>query len=149
MREIYNLENAVKLSILGMVLVMSCAAAQSKPAGPWRIEVSRITPFGGVVTTYWRGVLPELRCTAGRQCAGTTTGTSSVGSKRKLGLRLTRTKVTGEWSFRISVSDEPLTAMSAAAQTVRVSLCPFDGAQCLVADWPFALQGTRALRYRP
>jgi len=39
MREIYNLENAVKLSILGMVLVMSCAAAQSKPAGPWRIEV--------------------------------------------------------------------------------------------------------------
>jgi hypothetical protein len=38
-REIYNMENAVKLSILGMVLVMSCAAAQSKPEGPWRIEV--------------------------------------------------------------------------------------------------------------
>ena len=37
--EIYNMENAVKLSILGMVLVMSCAAAQSKPSGPWRIEV--------------------------------------------------------------------------------------------------------------
>jgi hypothetical protein len=29
----------VKLSLLGMVLVMSCAAAQSKPAEPWRVEV--------------------------------------------------------------------------------------------------------------
>ena len=29
----------MKLSLLGMVLVMSCAAAQSKPAEPWRVEV--------------------------------------------------------------------------------------------------------------
>jgi hypothetical protein len=45
-RKIYNQENAMKLSALAVILLlMSCAASQSKPVAPWRIEV---TTSGGI-----------------------------------------------------------------------------------------------------
>src|SRR4028118_2269004 len=45
--KIYNRENAMKLSALGVLLLMSCAASQTSqpPAGPWSIH---LTTSGGI-----------------------------------------------------------------------------------------------------
>ena len=57
--------------------------------------------------TYYVGQVPALSCSAtGRTCKGTVTGTVPSG-KTKLGLRSKRGETTGEWSFRVSVSDDP------------------------------------------
>ena len=96
-------------------------------AARWRrtslLELSRVSPFPAALLTYYAGQVPALTCSAtGRTCKGTVTGTIPSG-KAKLGLRLKRGRATGEWSFRVSVSDDPLLALSSSDQTVRLWLC--------------------------
>ena len=117
-------------------------------AGPWRLELSRVIPSPGTLRTYYVGQVPALTCSAtGRTCAGTVNGTVPSGRK-KLGLRLKRGRNAGEWSFRVSVSDDAARPRPLGSDGPALAMPARRGA-VPVAEYPFAGQGSTALRYRP
>ena len=59
--KIYNRENAMKLSALAIILLsMSCAASQSKPVTPWRVEVVTSGGMTGRGNGSWKTALNQF-----------------------------------------------------------------------------------------